>query len=214
MKCIIVSNGSISDYSFYKTILEGANYVICADGGARHLINMNIVPDVIIGDLDSISEEAREFFLKEKVKFHKFPSNKDATDTELSVDFALSHSPSEVILLGAIGSRMDHSIANASLLKKILDAGAKGRVINENNEIYILNTRLNELVINGEKGDFLSLIPMCDKVSGITLDGLKYPLKDAEISFGSSLGISNEFEGNKAKVRIKEGVLLVIKARD
>ena len=69
MKCIIVANGSISDYSFYKTILEGANYVICADGGARHLINMNIVPDVIIGDLDSISEEAREFFLKEKVKF-------------------------------------------------------------------------------------------------------------------------------------------------
>lgn len=214
MKCIIVSNGSISDYSFYKKIFEGADYVICADGGARHLINMKIIPDVIIGDLDSINQVDREFFLEEKVKFHKFPTNKDATDTELAVDFALSHSPSEVILLGAIGSRMDHSIANASLLKKILDAGVKGRIINENNEIFILNTMVNELAIKGNKGDFLSLIPMCDKVRGITLDGLKYPLRDAEISFGSSLGISNEFEGNEAKVEIKEGLLLVIKARD
>lgn len=214
MKCVIVSNGNISDYNYYKEIIKAADYVICADGGASHLINMKIVPHVIIGDLDSIKNYEKEFFLKKKVEFYKFPPNKDATDTELAVDFALSHRPTEIILLGAIGSRMDHSIANASLLKKILDAGVKGKLIDEKNEIHILNKELKEIVIKGHKGEFLSLIPMWDRVKGITLEGLKYPLNNAEIPFGSSLGISNEFIGNEAKVTIKEGVALVIKARD
>lgn len=214
MKCIIVSNGNISDYCFCKNIIETADYIICADGGARHLVNMKVVPDVIIGDLDSIKEEVREFFLKAEVKFHKFPPNKDATDTELSVDFALSHSPSEIIFLGALGSRMDHSLANISLLKKLLNNGVTGKIVNENNEIHILNDRFNEIVICGEEGDYLSLMPLSEKVNGINLHGLKYPLTDAEIPFGSSLGISNEFKATEATVGIKEGLLLVIKARD
>ncbi|SHJ95283.1 thiamine diphosphokinase [Paramaledivibacter caminithermalis] len=214
MRYIIVSNGRISDYSFYKNIFNTSDYIICADGGAKHLIEMNVIPNVIIGDLDSIDKEHKQIYIEKKVKFYKFPSDKDATDTELALDFALSNKPSEIILLGAIGSRMDHSIANITLLKKILDNGIRGKVINENNEIHMLNDEFNEIILYGEENDYISIIPLSYKVKGITILGAKFPLKDAEIPIGSSLGISNEFNNDGVRIKIKEGLLLVIKARD
>lgn len=214
MRYIIVSNGNISDYSFYKGIFNDSDYIICADGGARHLIKMNIVPNVIIGDLDSIDEEDKKIFIEKNVEFYKFPSDKDASDTELALDFALVNNPSEVIFIGAIGSRMDHSIGNITLLKKLLDNDIRGKLINENNEIYLLNNKFNEMILHGEKNDYLSIIPLSNTVKGITLSGFKFPLKDAEISIGSSLGISNEFNSDIVRVEIKEGLLLVIRARD
>lgn len=214
MRHIIVSNGGIFDYSFYKGLFEDSDYIICADGGARHLIEMDIMPNVILGDLDSIREEDKKIFKEKKVEFYEFPCDKDASDTELALDFALSHGASEVVFIGAIGSRMDHSIGNITLLKKLLDNDIKGKVINENNEIYLLNNKINELTLQGKEGDYLSIIPLSNSVKGITLSGFKFPLKDAEIPLGSSLGISNEFARDVVKIVIKEGFLLVIKARD
>ncbi|WP_432400683.1 thiamine diphosphokinase [Wukongibacter sp. M2B1] len=214
MRYIIVSNGSISNYSFYSNIISSEDFIICADGGAKHLIKMGIVPNVVIGDLDSIDKNHKKSFLEKKVEFQKFPTNKDATDTELALDFALTQNPSEVILIGTLGSRMDHSIANVALLKKILDNGIKGRVVNENNEIYIMDTLNNELSLIEDKHEYMSLIPLSYRVTGVTLEGFKYPLLNAEISFGSSIGVSNEFAKKQASIRIKEGLLLVIKARD
>lgn len=214
MRYIIISNGSIKDYDFYRRIISSDDYIICADGGAKHLIRMDIIPNVIIGDLDSINEEDKKEFIEKKVEFQKFPPNKNATDTELALDFALSHNPSEIILIGSLGSRMDHSIANVTLLKKILDSNIKGKIINENNEIYIMNTKNNEMLLSGENDEYLSLIPLCNKVKGITLEGFKYPLYDAEICMGSSIGVSNEFANKQATIKIREGLLLVIKSRD
>lgn len=214
MRHIIVSNGDISDYSFYKGLISESDYIICADGGAKHLIEMNIVPNIILGDLDSIKEEDKRVFKEKNVEFYKFPCDKDASDTELALDFALTHNPSEVIFIGAIGSRMDHSIGNITLLKRLLDNDIRGKVINENNEIYLLNSKINEITLQGKKNDYLSIIPISNNVKGITLSGFKFPLADAEISLGSSLGISNEFVSDVVKIEIKEGLLLVIKARD
>lgn len=214
MRHIIVSNGDIYNYDFYKEILDDSDYIICADGGAKHLIKMDIIPNVIIGDLDSIYEEDKKVFVEKNVEFFKFPSDKDFSDTELALEYALSHNPSEVIFIGAIGSRMDHSIGNITLLKKLLDKDIRGKLINENNEIYLLNSRNNEMTLHGKKNEYLSIIPLSIIVKGITLTGFKFPLKDAEISIGSSLGISNEFNSDIVKIEIKEGLLLVIKARD
>lgn len=214
MRYIIVSNGNISDYSFYNGIFDNSDYIICADGGAKHLIKMNVIPNVIIGDLDSIDEDDKRIFIEKSVEFHKFPADKDASDTELALDFALSRNASEVVFIGAIGSRMDHSIANITLLKKLLDNNIKGKVINEYNEIYLLNNKNNQITLHGEKEDYLSIIPLSNIVKGINLSGFKFPLKDAEISIGSSLGISNEFNSDIVRIEIKEGLLLVIKARD
>lgn len=211
MKCLIVSNGNIENYNFYKKIIIEADLIICADGGAKHLVNMGAIPHIVIGDLDSIDEKNRKLFVSKKVKFLKFPVDKDATDTELATDFALSKNPSEIIYIGTIGSRMDHTLANIALLKKLLEKDVFARIINENNEIYLID---KEIELYGNNGDFISILPLTEKVTGITLKGLKFPLHNAEIRLGSSLGISNSFVDKKATIKIQSGQLLVIKARD
>ncbi|RKD27830.1 thiamine diphosphokinase [Caminicella sporogenes DSM 14501] len=211
MNCLIVSNGFIEDYNFYKDILKNMDFIICVDGGARHLINFGIKPNVIIGDLDSILSKDREFFMSQDVEFVKFPADKDATDTELATELALEKNPETITYIGVLGSRMDHTLANINLLKKSLDRKVKAKIVNEKNEIYLIDS---EMEIEGNKNEFISIIPVTDEVIGVTLQGLKYPLSNVRIKFGSTWGISNEFIAKKAKIQIKKGMLLVIKSRD
>ena len=210
MRCLIISNGDIQDYSYLKKIVESVNYIICADGGANHLFKIDIIPNIVIGDLDSISQQCIDYYKNNNVKFLVFPKNKDKTDTQLATEFAISLKPSEIILTAVIGSRMDHTISNVLLLKKIVDCHILTKIINEKNEIYLISKKL---VVKGKQGDNLSLIPL-SKVEGIELKGLQYPLISGEIEFGSSFGISNVFLGNIAQVKITSGLLLVIKAVD
>ncbi|QEK12003.1 thiamine diphosphokinase [Crassaminicella thermophila] len=211
MKFIVVSNGNICDFSLIRKVIDKDAIIICADGGARYLFKMNILPHVIIGDLDSLDEELKDFFKKKNVDFYKFPQKKDYTDTELAIEYALSKGATEIIFLGAIGSRMDHTIANITLLLPLVKKGIKAKVIDDYNEIVIVN---KDLKIKGEIGEILSIIPISEKVEGITLKGLEYPLNDATISMGETIGISNRFIETQAKISIKKGNILVIKARD
>lgn len=211
MRVLIVSNGSIGNYHFYKKILKEADFIICADGGAKHLFNLNTIPNIIVGDLDSISNEIKTYYKLKNVEFIKFPTKKNATDTELATEIALSKKPSEIIYIGSIGNRMDHTLANILLLLRLIKKGVNGKIIDEKNEIYLVK---DDLEVIGTHQDFLSLIPITEKVQGITLHGLEYPLNDAEIIQGSTLGISNKFSHNKAQIRLDSGLLLVIKSQD
>lgn len=211
MNCLIVSNGTIENYDFYKNILRNMDLIVCADGGAKHLINLGILPDIVVGDLDSIDDIDKEFFCSKNIDFIKFPVNKDATDTELATDIVLSQNPKSITYIGTLGSRMDHTLANINLLKKSLDKGIQAKIVNEKNEIYLIDRQI-DLENNGN--EFVSIIPVSSSVKGITLEGLKFSLDDIEIPFGSTLGISNKFIEKKAKIKIKEGLLLVIKSKD
>lgn len=211
MKVLIVSNGSISNYNFYNDILKTVDYIICADGGAKHLVKMDVYPNVVIGDLDSIDKKIKELFISKNVEFVKFPTNKDATDTELAVDFAISQKPTEITFIGAIGNRMDHTLANISILKKLLLKGVKGKIIDEKNEIILID---KEIILYRGNSDFISILPVTQEVKGVTLEGLQFPLRDALITFGSSIGVSNRFVDSKASIKIKEGLLLIIKSKD
>ncbi|QZY57116.1 thiamine diphosphokinase [Crassaminicella profunda] len=211
MKCVIIANGDINHYEGAIPLIEECNCIICADGGARHLFKMNILPHMIVGDLDSIDEDTKEYFEKENIALYKFPKKKDYTDMELAIEYALKKGATEIVFLGAIGSRMDHTIANITLLRPLAEKGIKAKIMNEHNEIMVIE---NSLEIEGEIGDTLSIIPLSEEVVGVTLKGLEYPLEDATIPMGSSIGISNRFMSTKAKINIKKGKLLVIKARD
>ena len=211
MKACIVSNGTIKDYTFYRPIISQYDLIICADGGLIHLENMGITAHIAIGDFDSINEDTYEKLIKSKIEIKKYPVKKDKTDTELAVEYALDKGCNEILLVAALGSRFDHSFANVSLLKYIMERGSKGIILNKNNEIHLINDRIK---LSGKAGDKLSLIPITQKVCGITTKGLYYTLKDAEIVFGSSYGISNEFVEEEAFISIKDGLLLVIKAHD
>ncbi|HHY77379.1 MAG TPA: thiamine diphosphokinase [Clostridiales bacterium] len=210
MKTAIICNGNITDYEYVIEIIKKTDYVICADGGTRHAFKMGIIPDLIIGDFDSSDNEYTEYFENKGVKVEKYPIEKDKTDSHICVLKAMDFSK-EIVLIGATGSRVDHSLANISLLKLGIDRGIKIYIADKQNEIYLIN---DEISIKGHLGEFFSLFSLSEKVEGISISGAKYTLENQTIQMGDTLGISNEFKDDIVKIKIKKGYLLVIKSQD
>ena len=211
MKCIIIANGTLGYDSKTRGVLKKADLIIAADGGARHLKNMNIQPHAIIGDLDSIPWDTKVFFEKHQIPLLIHPSRKNNTYTDLCLDFALEKGATQIIFKGVTGKRLDHTLANIFLLRRLSDLGIEARIMDANNEIYLVTDKLE---IQGKPGDYLSVIPVSGQVSGLFLRGVEFPLENASLSMGSSLGISNCFKDTTAFISITKGVLLVTKSRD
>lgn len=185
METIIVANGGFKATAAILERLDRADLIIAADGGAGHLHRIGCCPRVVIGDLDSITDEARRFFQQKKVPFISHPPEKDQTDMELCLDYALEQGASDITFLGATGHRLDHTLGNIFILKRLDEMGLPGRIIDDHNEIC-LATRSLEL--SGERDEILSLIPVSEKVTGITLEGFVYPLKNETLGLGSARG--------------------------
>ncbi len=211
MKAVLVCNGFICDYNEIKKYISSDAYIISVDGGAEHLRKMNITPNILIGDFDSANSQDLNYFIDQGIETYKFPIEKDMTDSELAIEKALEAGADEILLIGATGSRIDHSFANVLLLKKCLDIGIKACIIDDNNQIYIFNSTFS---LQKQDGYKLSLIPISEKVTGVTTEGLKYKLENATMLLGTSWGISNEFLEDYITVTINEGVLLVCVSRD
>ncbi|MCK5096844.1 MAG: thiamine diphosphokinase, partial [Desulfobacteraceae bacterium] len=176
-----------------------------------HLKKMGILPHVIVGDFDSLSPQNKSFFKNNNIKIIKYPSEKDATDTELACEFAVGQECDDITFVGVTGSRLDHTIANIFLLKKLAAFKIKCRIIDDNNEIFLVT---DKITLTREKKSFVSIIPLTETVEGVTTSGLKYPLTNAEIRSGTSLGVSNQFSDDKASISLKKGILLVTKSKD
>jgi thiamine pyrophosphokinase len=211
VKGVIVCSGSISDYTYLHKYFEKADLVICADGGAFHLRNFGIIPDILVGDLDSIRHSDFEFLKDAGVEIIKYPVQKDMTDAQLAVELAIQRGCKTVVMIGALGSRLDHSISNVNLLKRLLDADVKGIIVNEHNEAVLIDSHI---CLQKEDGIKMSLLPLTTCVTGVTTKGLYYPLENATMEIGSTWGVSNEFSEDTASVSITGGLLLVIKSRD
>lgn len=160
MKCVIIANGNLEYKSDIIHLIKNAQLIICADGGARHLRALNILPHVIIGDFDSISPEDKDFFIGNKVRTITLSSKKDHTDSELCVSYAIEKKATDITFLGVTGNRLDHTLANIFLLKKLNDLNISARIINKNHEIYIVT---NFLELKGLPGDLFSIIPVTKK---------------------------------------------------
>ncbi|EGD47647.1 thiamine pyrophosphokinase [Ruminiclostridium papyrosolvens DSM 2782] len=211
MKAVCVCNGSISDYDLIKKYIQESDYIISVDGGAGHLRKMGINPDILIGDFDSANSQDLDYYLRKGINVSKFPVEKDMTDSELAIEKILELGATEVVFLGALGTRIDHSFANIMLLKKMLDIGLRGSIADEHNELYMFDSNFS---ISKKEGRKLSLIPITEKVTGVSTRGLKYPLVNATMVLGTSWGISNEFEEEVAFVSIDSGILLACLSRD
>lgn len=211
MKALVISNGKIKDYEHFKFSINNYDIVICADGGANHAFYLDIIPTIIIGDLDSVKEEVLDFYRQNDVRIEKYPTMKDETDTQLAMLKAVELGADDITFIGAIGYRFDHSYANVSLLLYLLNRNIKGKIINEKNEIYLMNKSIE---VYGKIGDILSLIPYSQNVEEIYTEGLYYALSGQNMSLEMPYGISNVFTSEKASIRIKSGLLLVIKSRE
>jgi|LSQX01.2.fsa_nt_gb thiamine pyrophosphokinase len=211
MTAIIVCNGSINDYSFYKKYFDNASLVVCADGAASHLMRFGIKPDILVGDFDSILLDVLKYYKELGVEVHKFKQNKDMTDTELAIHVAIERGSKDIVIVGGTGTRLDHSLSNIFLLKRMLDKGITGRIINEQNKIVLTTEKVR---IEREEGFKITLLSLTEKVEGVVTRGLLYPLNGDTLYMGESRGVSNEFLGEVAEVSIKSGILMIIKSKD
>ncbi len=211
MKAVIVGSGLIFKYDRFLEYINVSDFFICCDGGMKYFYECEIVPNVIVGDFDSAEEKYIDYFKRLNVEFKNFPKEKDYTDMEIGLRYALGLNIDEIFIFGGIGSRFDHSLTNAHILRKAYDKGVLAWLIDENNKICIVGDYLK---LSGEKGDLISLIPFTTKVFGVTTKGLKYQLSDAVMEIGNSIGVSNVMIEKECEIFISEGLLFVIISRD
>lgn len=210
-KCVIIASGTIGNIFDYKKIIKEADLIICADGGLRYLDMLSINPHVILGDFDSVDLSLIEKYRNRNIKIYDYPTRKDATDSELAIDLAIENQPKEVIMLGVVGTRMDHTLINMQMLIKFDGLGIDARIINDNNVIYFVNKKIT---IKGKINDQVSIVAITDKIIGITTKGLEYPLAQETISFGESRGVSNVFSSEEIEIDFESGKFFLIIAND
>lgn len=211
MRGLIVSNGDISNYTKLSSLYKSSEYVICADGGVRHLIEINEKPDMVLGDLDSISIENLEYIKKENIKTEKFPPEKDKTDTELAMDYLIEKGCTEISFIGVTGSRQDHTMANIFLLYTLLQRKIKGIIFDDNNTIYVVD---DLLCLEKKENTYISIVPISEAGIRLSITGFFYDLNNCFMPFGSTHGISNEVLGEMGKIQIHTGKALVIESID
>lgn len=210
MRVLIFSGGTLNTWALSN--IKEEDYIIGVDRGAYFLYSNGIEMDIAIGDFDSVTKDEKERILantKEMISCDSFDKNE--TDTEMAFNFALNKQPKEILLFGVLGTRFDHSIANIQLLYSGLKAGIDCKIVDEWNEIQLVNS---QLAIYKNRFKNVSLLPLTFEVSGITLEGFVYPLSDATIRIGESIGISNILKGEIGKITVKSGILQVIKSND
>lgn len=165
---------------------------------------------MIIGDMDSLSAEALASWERRGVKIVRYPANKDFTDTQLALDYALSCRPGAVEIWGALGGRIDHTLANIYLLQRAREAGVQACLIDEFTEVSLAE---KETKIAGAAGCLVSIIALSPVVEGISLEGFQYPLDGENLSFAESRGISNIITAPMATIRVNRGSLLIVRYR-
>jgi len=215
MKCIIISGGHIDDVFAVEWLKQNKyDLLIAADSGMNFLHRNNIVPDIIAGDFDSVSSASLDTFAnRNDVEILRLNPVKDDTDTEFVIREAIRRGATEITVLGATGTRLDHVLGNMHLLGIGVQEGVQIQLVDAHNRIRMISGEI-ELRREEQFGNFVSFLPIDGSVTGVTLEGFKYPLKDAVIPSFSSLGISNEIIEEKARVEIKEGVLLMMESDD
>lgn len=213
-KILIITGGAV-DLAFIKELInkETFDLIIAADRGLMAADRLGLSLDYIVGDFDSVPEEVLAKYQQQSTPIQTFPTEKDKTDTQIALELALMHNPGEITILGALGSRMDHTLANIHLLLLPLQLNKSACLMDPNNKIYLKNKSF-QLQKRLQFGKYVSLLPFSERVTGLTLFGFKYPLDHIILGAGTSLGISNEIEDEVAKVEFREGILLVMETKD
>ncbi len=211
MRVGILCNGSVEDYAWLGSVVNGLDALICADGGTNHAYRLGLMPLVIVGDLDSVRPEILEHYRTAGVPVKQYPKEKDQTDLQLALAEAVARGAKTVLLLAATGKRLDHTLGNLSVLASLHAHGVEGIVLDENNDIRLWE---KEALIEGEPGEEVSLLPLTTRVTGVNTENLKYAVKDGVFEIGNPYGISNVLTAKTARVKFAEGLLLTVKSRD
>lgn len=216
----LIIGGGVVELDFAKEYLAENKFdtVVCADAGLDAAYQLGLSIDYVMGDFDSVSPSVLTRYQEQEIdntEFVRYPAEKDATDMHLVLDWVVEQLPSEIVILGATGRRMDHFMANVNILMKPLSYGITASIVDRNNRIYLLD---HSQVIRRERmhGNYISFLPLTEEVSAVYLRGFKYEIDGKNLTIGDSIGVSNELmEGQDAAlVEFGDGVLIVIESRD
>lgn len=213
MNIAILAGGpeaSVPDHAtFYRNDIQWVG----VDRGTYHLLKKGLKPIRAFGDFDSISKEEKVWLTSQEVVMSSFPAEKDQTDLELAINWAIEQEPDSISIFGATGGRLDHSLMNVQLLIKGLGSPIDICLIDKQNIIFMKTPGTYQIEYDPEY-QYLSFLAFTQKVRQLSITGVKYPLKDATLVFGDSLCISNEIIQNEASYSFNEGTILVIRSHD
>ena len=209
-RIIIFANGELPDPDKARLLVRNDDYIICADGGTRHALALNIQPHLLIGDMDSAEKDQLHTLQNADVPMELFPHDKDETDLELAINRAIDLNPKQLLIVGALGGRLDQTLGNLALLIDARLSTMDVQLDDGVEQVFICRDRAE---IRGKRGDLVSLIPRLGAVTGIRTQNLKWPLNDETLYPDKTRGISNEMLGDTASVAVGSGLLLIVHRR-
>lgn len=210
-RIIIFANGNLPDLNKARDLLLPDDFIICADGGTRHALDLNLTPNLVIGDMDSIENEQWQRLKALGVAVELFPRDKNETDLELAINHAIELEPREIVIVAALGGRLDQTIGNIALLTDLQLATFSVRLDDGAEEMFFCR---DQAQVHGRSGDIVSLIPWGNPVRGVQTQGLKWILDHETLYPEKTRGISNEMLSELATIRISSGNLLIIHTRN
>jgi thiamine pyrophosphokinase len=209
-RVVIFANGYLPDLEAAHALLQADDYIIAADGGANHLMKMGILPEIVIGDLDSVDEDTLFELTSAEVRIEQYSEDKDETDIELALSYAIELRPTSILIIGALGGRLDQTLANLSILTDPTLPGIDIRLDDGVEEAFFCRKQAE---VRGRSGDIVSLIPWHGPVEGVTTEGLRWPLYSEMLYPDKSRGVSNAMLKDGASIRIQLGLLLIVHRR-
>jgi thiamine pyrophosphokinase len=209
-RAILFANGQLPSIQSARSLLRADDYFVAADGGTRNALALGVTPHVLIGDLDSITDDDLLVLEKAGTQIHRHPAEKDETDLELALRFVIEGKFGIIVILGGLGGRFDQTLGNISILSDPSLKGTNIRLDDGVEEVFLITHSAN---IDGMPGDTVSLLPLGLLAEGVVTDGLRYPLRDETLYSYRARGMSNVMLGMEAAVSLKRGALICVHTR-
>jgi thiamine pyrophosphokinase len=209
LRAVIFANGIFTKSSKLRANIREDDLLIAADGGAQHCLDLGLRPATVIGDMDSIPPQLIDDLKAQGAQLIVYPRNKDQTDLELALSYALEQGVQEVLLFGLLGGRLDLSLANLTLLARDDWQNVSLVVSDEPDTAYLMRDH-DAISLHGKPGDIVSLIPLTNQVTEVSTTGLRWPLESAVLALGNTISVSNEMLSETARIRIGAGKLLLV----
>lgn len=204
----IIYTGGVVDPSRITEHPKGDDLCIAADGGLRNARLLGVTPAVVLGDFDSVGEEP---FPKD-AEILRVPAEKDFTDTQLAVETALKKGATELVIVGGLSGRLDHTLSNLAILEDLADKHVPIHLTDGRNRVRLLKNTSTLIPKSGFR--YLSLLCLSEKAKGVSVEGCKYPLKNATLTKKFQYAVSNEITGNCALISVRKGALYIIESSD
>lgn len=201
-RCVIVGAGEIKCYNKVREIIKDDDFIISADGGYEHLKNVAITPNLAIGDFDSLK------YTPDDTETMVLNKEKDVTDTFFATELAIKKGFTNIVYLGMLGGRLDHTLANIQTLNYLLDNNVTGHIYSS--DTYITAIRNSSITLLPQKNKYFSIFSMGDVSEGVFIKNAKYKLDNYTLKNNYPIGVSNEFTDETTYIEVKKGTIILV----